>query len=475
MNVGLDTSVFESPDFADALRVQYRRASNGAIELDPVFESIAPILAAGQPARDGDLHFAMRQLSQNPSRQPIDTIGLLVASSHVDDNRMFGLMFDQGLAAVPGDINAAVPREGAAVFVDTIAGRRTPEDVANEVLFTAIHELGHAFNLSHAPQEPPTFMSRSAVNDRAYDGSAFFFNQRQQAWLSSADSDFRVRPGESVFLDRDSRNSAEIPSASGDDDLKLAASLHPAECTRFEPIHLDISLSIKGRADRRVPRMLDPSHSAFRIFIEDPAGRSRLYKNSVHCCATPRRLRVSRSAPFRRDIVLTIEGGHYTFREPGVYRVRVEFDCSPDCTLRSNVAEINILAKPDKSFATTAKMLAMPSATRLLQYRCLPNAKVVNAMSGLIDSWKGRWDERQSLIAYRWALSVLREGVKPVSPALILQARRYLERCRSLLPHREERVEELLASVARHSRLSPSRLATATRREAGAVSARMPR
>lgn len=450
LNKGLDTSLFQTADFAEFIRSHFDDASNSEIQLEVQFDStFQPPLAAGQAAIDGDLHLAMHALTNNPPHEPIGALGLLVGFAHKSDDQMFGLMFDQGIAQFPGDPGASLPREGAAVFVDSIARKRSAADFAAECRFTSVHELGHAFNLAHAPQDSPTFMSRSALNSSAYSNEAYFFLEDQENLLAKCSTDSLVRPGGSAFTNQDGANEGSAATARRLDDLKLSIDVRPKECTRFEPIHLDVTLSVAGhrKTGALVPRMVDPSHGAFRVYITDPDGSERRYLNSAHCCSTSRRLKISKTEPFRRDIVLLAEQGHFTFPAPGTYGVRVEFDVGRGRRLHSNRAGITILGKEKGPWARDVLLLQRPNMLRLLQYRRAADDRVLDGMSQMIRSWRGVWDERKCLIAYRWALAVL-EGRGPDTPIeRSMTAVKYLEKCRHLRPHRESRAAALVASV----------------------------
>jgi len=454
LNAGLDTTLFRSADFVEFVQGHFRSASGGDIELDVQFDpSIQPVLSAGEAAVDGDLHFAMRQLTQNPSRPPIVAMGLLVGFAHASDSQMFGLMFDRGIAQVPGDLNAAVAREGAAIFLDPITHSRSGADVSAECRFTSVHELGHAFNLAHAPQIPPTFMSRSALNATAYNAGAYFFEPEQADQLSRCSTDTSVQPGGSPFTDGDAGNTAATRRRQrpGSPPLKLTVEARPTECTRYEPIHLDIALSMtdRSKSHARVPRVVDPAHESFRIYIEDPDGHERRYHSSIHCCPTARKLEVRRSDPFRRDVVLITEQGRYTFRSPGVHRIRAEFDVAPGVTLHSNRTQIMILRDRDPSRGPTARVLRTLGATQLLQFRRAPNTRTLSQLHQLIDSWRGRWDERRCLLAYRWALAVLETRGQERSRERVAVAVRFLQKCRYLRAHRESRASALVEAASR--------------------------
>ena len=128
-----------------------------------------------------ELHAAIAELTGrkiSPTKttsKRVEGIGLVLASRFGPRPNYLGVMFETGwpLADDRGaifDTSAEdarfLRREGCAVFVDAIRGKREPEGgdaaVSAEVFFTAVHELGHVFNLWHLEETPYTFMTTSA-------------------------------------------------------------------------------------------------------------------------------------------------------------------------------------------------------------------------------------------------------------------------------------------------------------------------
>lgn len=83
------------------------------------------------------LQTALRESASDPTRPDWDLH--LLALSGTDRRGLFGIMFD---------VQDELPRQGAAVFIDTIR-QANPEQADERLLHTAVHELGHALNLRH--------------------------------------------------------------------------------------------------------------------------------------------------------------------------------------------------------------------------------------------------------------------------------------------------------------------------------------
>ena len=170
--------------------------------------------ARGKPASLYALHHRLSELTGNPSRGgPVDTIGLIFAGSYQGGPDVLGVMFDGGLTFA-GEQPVArsyrrVPREGCVVFLDAIRRLRGGGSALNgafqdafhdEVVFTAIHELGHVLNLWHV-DSPRSFMVRGFRRDPEPPSSWRFLEVHREFLARGASSRY-VWPGGSAFGER---------------------------------------------------------------------------------------------------------------------------------------------------------------------------------------------------------------------------------------------------------------------------------
>lgn len=103
--------------------------------------------ATAIPAKPGgwqesDIFAQLTEVMKNAAQAPLDETGFgihLLRLSRTDRGRLMGIMFDLDSQA----------RQGAAVFVDTIRGLGPEEQTDRKIIQTAVHEIGHAFNLVH--------------------------------------------------------------------------------------------------------------------------------------------------------------------------------------------------------------------------------------------------------------------------------------------------------------------------------------
>jgi hypothetical protein len=453
INDGLDLGAIAPERLATFIAAHFKAGSGGDIHLDVEVRRDFPTpLAAGAPASDFHLHDALSRLTSNPPDPPIDTIGLLIAEAYLPCRPVFGLMFDRGVPTREGDLFSDVPREGAAVFTSAIGARRPPGQALDELFFTAVHELGHVFNLWHAPRSPPSFMTSSGL-DGAYGPGAYVFQPEHRDWLARCSQDSLVRPGGSRFLDRGI--GLNVPAAargSAGDRLELRVGVSPARCWRFEPVQLDVEITLTGRDGERasLPAIVDPSHAGFRVFIEGPGGRVRRYRSSILSCAPAGRITVTRSRPYRRDIPIFLQADGYTFPCAGRYYVFAECDVRPGQTLRSEAVELEVLSQRarERDAVDNLRRLRQPALSTLLYYRNTHDEASLERVSALIGEWGWRYSARQSLLAYLWARTVTRCARELRTRPREQLARDRLKACldrENLGAHRRDRAVQMMS------------------------------
>lgn len=325
-----------------------------------------------------DLHRATAAIARN-SKTPITNIALLFATRYAraDFANVLGIMFDRGFTT-PDDPSGSeefmrIPREGAAVFLETIRRLRSnADDFERESYFTSIHEIGHIFNLQHDPGR--NFMASSPLG-KAFGSDYHVFSSSQCNSLARSSVSDSIRPGGSPFgsaasgSNHASVRGAAHPSAFG---LALTIGLATYRFQQFEPIELDIELGVLPGIARtfRVPEQIDPGYENFALWIENPSGERRRYRSPRRYCSAPTFRRVAPDRPFRRDISIFAEAGGYTFTMPGIYRVWAEFRASTALTLRSNTVEF--LVEPDGSTeldVAASALLGRRDIARLLYHR----------------------------------------------------------------------------------------------------------
>lgn len=373
---------------AQAIAGPFSAGSGGDVLLSPrVVNAAAAGIAAPANLQSDHLHRSLEAITGRQRGKPkVTHIGLLLAGEFQPRPDFFGLMFDEEF--IPGTSNpwVSTPREGCAIFLSTIAARRTGTNFIDEVVYTAIHELGHLLNLQHSNE--PSYMATSAGRPAPFPPSGRGFDSLQQRMLSQCSTSRFVWPGGSAFGNLGPFASATNPFASATNPLDAAANADEPLSLRvgmqqdtfwpFEPVELDIVLSLRegGQASARVPDMMDPGYQRFKIWIEEPNGERRLYLSPRHYCDHLERIAVTVNAPIRRDISVFGQSGGFCFQRAGLHKVFATFELAPRRVLRSNLLEV-MVREPGTSdyYAAASATMTDRDLGQLLYYRTLDRAR----------------------------------------------------------------------------------------------------
>lgn len=322
-----------------------------------------------------DLHEALADLTQNPPPPyPSQRIAVLYADFYKPFKDALGVMFDRGFD--PGDDPSSAsqftrsPREGCAVFTEAIArARGTPVRIAQEELFTTIHELGHVFNLQHTMQ--PSFMVQggSAANQ---------FTAGEQAMLRCCSTSANVWPGGKPFSDTGKFSHLNFRAVKDGKvpGLSLRIDMGQKEFWPFEPVELDIELQLAKSRPRAmsVPHAIDPGYDAFQIWLEEPNGERRLYRSPRRYCIGDAKLRLAPGGSFLRDVSIFGESGGYTFRTSGSHKLWATFEARTGVQIESNVLEVYVRGHSDSQQYAEAKATLQHSARGKFLYHRLAKA-----------------------------------------------------------------------------------------------------
>jgi hypothetical protein len=309
-------------------------------------------------------------------KSDITPVGLFLTDSYESDDILpYGMMFD----AVGRD-GSFGPRQGCAVFLDSIAPAvGGAGDKLNEfVAFSALHELGHAFNLWHIGGDSIMQPSPSpnAMGSCKFDPLHTTYLARAADTLVGKD----VMPGGSNFGDRPSDCGAPPGSdspfesaAKTSPQFGLTIKLSHEAFWAFEPIEMELKLSLKEGKQKTIelPKELDPAFEGFQIWLTNPRGERRIFSSDVRICQSNAKMVLEEGKPFRRDVSLLRELGHATFSFPGAYEVQVVIRLPDGKIVRSNVARCKI--KPPEhdrtAWEAARKALYKPSVQRLFRYK----------------------------------------------------------------------------------------------------------
>ncbi|WAJ26160.1 hypothetical protein [Antarcticirhabdus aurantiaca] len=234
-------------------------------------------------------------------------------------------------------------RQGVAVFLDH-AAFATPNDEVwrRELVFSVLHEIGHALNLPHAwLAEPPgpSALSWMTYPDRYPGGTDPFWTAFEPGCFGETELPYLrhayhcdIAPGQSHFDERawpsfvrgggSDRTSGRRASAA---DLAIAP-LKP-HYALGEPIFLRAEIRNTGARRLSFVDALDPSDGWLDVAVTTPDGSRRSFVPPARLCQTPRRRRLEPDAHKAFDgILLSFSQDGPLFEEPGLYRVEARFE-----------------------------------------------------------------------------------------------------------------------------------------------------
>ena len=406
----------------------------------------------GGPVSSDTLHQALEGMTgyQRGSNR-VSHIGMLVADSFEPAPSFFGLMFDGAFAPDSSYPWAWTPREGCAVFLDGIAHNRSAASQMEEAIFTAVHELGHVFNLQHSA--PDSFMAQTAdTGPISLKDAAFTPLERWQ--LSCCSTSPYIWPGGSAFTDLGDMVAGPISTNSAN---RPAVNLHIGASQdtfwMFEPVELDLRLTARNKRGSLIPDALDAGYSQFTVWIEQPNGERRKLRSPRHYCTPRGTLRLGQGEHFDRDISIFGQAGGYTFLNAGIHRVWCEFSYSPTKRVVSNTLELEIKAREQKSryWRDASVLLEDKHTAQLLYYRRLNTERRtrVERLKHFIEAY-GR-QPTTSMLHYSLGRAFAQAAVGPHrNEETLRDARHHLKAAankRQLGDHRQQWAENVLSTL----------------------------
>jgi hypothetical protein len=369
------TDVDHLPDFraigGKCIADWFREATGDKLRLNLQFHGVTVDSLACDHAL---LHSVVRKVIAPPQGRPVQEIALLFCR-HWSAGGLEGLMFDytgdDPLLGRFGDSNG-VPREACAVFTDSFADT----DDRGKV-FSAIHELGHVFNLVH-DQSGGSFMAR-------FGGLDGFLGADCQRLTSVSEGNWIHSPGGANFLSGDppARVSAGHRIAPARRGWNLKANLGKDSFLPGEPVLLDLELVPRGRPSGTIESRLDPGYDALAIWFETPRGERRRHQPPYHYCRrVPSPVEVSPARPLRNNPRITHTSTRLNFEIPGTYRIWAEYT-PPSAkgqrgtgTILSNVLEFEVRRPRGNFEQRISQTLCLPSVAQFMTYKGGPMTTV---------------------------------------------------------------------------------------------------
>ncbi|QDU59945.1 hypothetical protein Pan216_07800 [Planctomycetes bacterium Pan216] len=255
----------------------------------------------------------------------------LFVAKRFRDPRTTGIMFD-----VFGR-----QRQGCALFEETRRSFSRPAEFPRDYLRTAMHEIGHAFNLRHSFDSKKKLglklLSSSYMNypDRHAHGSTAYwkdfdwdFDDEEMDFIRHGQFDRVVMGGASYSGHGQDNVALRSERESENDSLRLEIRLSPKERSRRfefgEPIYIEAKLANRSNQPKVVEDTLAPEHLSTIYLVEKPDGT--LYRH------TPRQVRCGHdreltlipeaNAVIYESVCLSVDYRGQQFLVPGNYTIQ---------------------------------------------------------------------------------------------------------------------------------------------------------
>lgn len=291
---------------------------------------------AGTDARwtESEMHASMVRHFSRYANTPQWAVWLFAARKAVSSS-LLGIMFDY----LPG---LKQHRQGCAVFHDTIKSYHPgTADYNRHLLYTYVHELGHAFNLLHSWDKGRNDSLSWMNYDWRYDqrnGAGSFWNNfnfifdnlelvhlrhgfRQNVIMGG--SDWAVGAGleHGDAVEMFGRDMVENNSG-----LKLELMPVKRSYVLGEPVVIEIKLRCMDMNGKVVNTNLHPKHDHVRIGILKPNGKVCMYEPLAHNCSVPEEttLTVENNTAYASSYIGYGKEGFY-FDQPGFYRLKAAY------------------------------------------------------------------------------------------------------------------------------------------------------
>lgn len=266
-------------------------------------DNVVPLAGAAADARwsDMEMHDAMQTYWSCFANIAQWSIWVFFASLHERGTNLGGIMFD--------DIGPN-HRQGTSVFEDSFianapAGETHPAAWISRMRFwTAVHEMGHTFNLAHSWQKehPPSWGSSwiplsNEPEARSFMNYPYYVSGGETAFFS--DFEFRFSDAELLFLRHAPARFVQQGNANWFDDhgfqqanvscepkfrLEVRANRSKAEFEFLEPVQLELKLSNISSQPLVVPEDILSSSQNLTVILKKKGKPAREYKSYAQYC-----------------------------------------------------------------------------------------------------------------------------------------------------------------------------------------------
>ena len=341
---------------------------------------LLPMAGADGVWSDAEMHDAMQSYWSKFADAPQWSLWVLFASLHVEGESLGGIMFD--------DIGPN-HRQGTAIFTDAFISQAPAGDAAPKAwvrrmrFWTAVHEMGHAFNLAHSWQKSlgngwvplaDEEEARSFMNYPYYvaGGETSFF----------ADFEYGFSDAELLFMRHAPERFVQMGNADWFDDhgfeqalvqarpalmLELRANREAPVFDFMEPVVLELKLSNVSSDVKLVPESILRDAHEMTVVIKRDGQPARVYRPYAHYCQQSRRRALEpRQAVYESLFIAAGEGG-WKIAEPGYYTVQLLIHTGGE-EIVSNALRLRVKPPIDREEETVAQDFFSDEVGRIMSF-----------------------------------------------------------------------------------------------------------
>ena len=353
--------------------------------------SVIPTSGAGANGTwsDAEMHNAMVTYWSRFANRPNWAMWVLFAKRHDRGRGLGGIMFD--------DIGPN-HRQGTAIFTDSFIqdvpfGDPNPATFRQRnVFWTAVHEIGHGFNLAHSWQkavgdpwgnpwiplanEPEARSFMNYPRNVAGGESAFWadfrfrFSDTELTFMRHAPRRF-VQMGNSDWFEN---HAFEVPDAmlqTGAWKLEIRPNRAENAYRFLEPVYMELKLTNTSTQDAQVEDDMLRDGRHINVYVQREGGLTKDWKAMVTSCHAPHSdtLKPGGSIYGSHNISTSTDG--WIIDEPGFYKVQAAVDMGDEVVV-SNVLRLYVMPSGSVEEARVAPDYFSEDVGRAMTFKGAP-------------------------------------------------------------------------------------------------------
>jgi len=307
---------------------------------------------------DGEMHNAMVGHWSRFANTPQWAMWVLYAARHDQGRSLGGIMFD--------DIGPN-HRQGTAIFTDSFiqdAPAGDPNAAAwrqRMVFWTAVHEIGHGFNLAHAWQKSlggpqgPWIPLVNEPESRSFMNYPFFVSGGQAAFFSSFR--FRFSDQELLFMRHAPRRFVQMGNSNWfvnhgfeapevlQNPSPWSLSIRPNRASNtfsfLEPVAMELKLTNGSSEAAMVDEHLLADGRHITVFIQRQGGRTRQWRSMITRCHREHPYALKPGASLYATHTISASTDGWLIDEPGFYKVQAAIEMGDEVVV-SNVLRLYV-------------------------------------------------------------------------------------------------------------------------------------